>query len=335
MGYIAFILKKLKTADLGGIKKTAQEVAAVTGRSWPSIYLDILNCTRRHGSGRVDYISFKMYDMNEEERAKILTIGRNNELVKRFNNLEYSSYFDDKALFNQTFDKYLKRDWMILDGENFQEFADFFREKESLFIKPLDKSCGEGIEKLVYDQEVDIRGIYERLVLEGKLLAEEVIVQDGKMASLCSTSVNTVRLITVLNGGKPYLVAGAVRMGREGNIVDNFDFGGYGADIGGFAATLDVDRGVIITPAIDKRRDVYEEKVTGFEIPRWNEIVEMVLEASKVVPQMGYIGWDVAISQKRGPLLVEGNNFPAQDFIQVPELRIGTYETLMKKINGQ
>ena len=41
----------------------------------------------------------------------------------------------------------------------------------------------------------------------------------------------------------------------------------------------------------------------------FNEAVELVKKAAKVVPEIGYIGWDVAISEN-GPIIIEGNCFP-------------------------
>ena len=41
-------------------------------------------------------------------------------------------------------------------------------------------------------------------------------------------------------------------------------------------------------------------------------------EACFVVPQMGYIGWDVGFSDK-GPVFVEANEYPGHDIYQLPE----------------
>ena len=35
----------------------------------------------------------------------------------------------------------------------------------------------------------------------------------------------------------------------------------------------------------------------------------MVEKAARMIPQVGYVGWDVAFTPN-GPCLVEGNNFP-------------------------
>ena len=64
----------------------------------------------------------------------------------------------------------------------------------------------------------------------------------------------------------------------------------------------------------------------------WDDVVNLVVEAAKVVPQIRYVGWDVAISNKYGPLLIEGNSYPGQDVTQYPKLNLGTYSVMMDAI---
>lgn len=41
----------------------------------------------------------------------------------------------------------------------------------------------------------------------------------------------------------------------------------------------------------------------------------MCKKAAEVIPQVGYIGWDVAITPDK-PVLVEGNTLPSYDMVQ-------------------
>ena len=55
----------------------------------------------------------------------------------------------------------------------------------------------------------------------------------------------------------------------------------------------------------------------GYKIPYVKEAVEMAKKAALVVPQTRYVGWDIAFTAK-GPVIVEGNNYNAHDFWQLP-----------------
>ena len=51
-------------------------------------------------------------------------------------------------------------------------------------------------------------------------------------------------------------------------------------------------------------------EIIGFQIPYFEEAKKMCLEAMKIVPQMKYIAWDVALTEE-GPVFIEGNSFPS------------------------
>ena len=52
-----------------------------------------------------------------------------------------------------------------------------------------------------------------------------------------------------------------------------------------------------------------KEKIVGFKVPMFKEAIELVKEAAMIIPEIGYVGWDIAISTN-GPVIVEGNSYP-------------------------
>lgn len=93
----------------------------------------------------------------------------------------------------------------------------------------------------------------------------------------------------------------------------------------------------------DKQRIVYERHprsgclLKGYQIPYWDKVMDICREAAHKVPQMGYIGWDVAIT-KDGPLFIEANNMPGHDAfpqmpLQAPD-KIGILPVFQKYIKG-
>ena len=99
--------------------------------------------------------------------------------------------------------------------------------------------------------------------------------------------------------------------------MDNFNSGGM-------VAPVDELTGIVKDKAIDKNKNLYAvhpytgTNIEGFAFPDWEQAMDMVRKAAQVVPQMGYLGWDVAFTPD-GPCLVEGNNFPGHDIYQLPE----------------
>lgn len=111
-------------------------------------------------------------------------------------------------------------------------------------------------------------------------------------------------------------------------VVDNFSSGGM--------YTYVNSEGNVYVDAIDRNDNIFTEhpitkqKIVGFKVPLFKEAVELVKETAKIVPEVAYVGWDVAISEK-GPVIVEGNCFPG--VYQVKPSLIDIKEGLIPKYN--
>ena len=74
--------------------------------------------------------------------------------------------------------------------------------------------------------------------------------------------------------------------------------------------------GKLLTVGADKKGNTYTEHpithtpIIGFQIPYFEESKAMCLKAAQKVPQMRFVAWDVAITEK-GPVFIEGNSFPS------------------------
>ena len=121
--------------------------------------------------------------------------------------------------------------------------------------------------------------------------------------------------MTFVNNNRSEILYAALRVGNGVYEVDNFHKGGMGVSI-------DTRTGKLKGNAIDKDLNEYKLHPTTrmyfnkFEIPYWNEVRKMVLDAALVNKKIKVVGWDVAIT-KNGPVLVEGNRRPGFDLVQV------------------
>lgn len=316
MGKLGYVLNRIKKMDYSNFFKTIDDVQKKCGKSKLFIFFDAIICGFKYQAGYVDYQLFEMYKMNKKERKTIVTRGINNDLMKRFNNPEYFKYFNDKALFNEKFDKYLKRDWLYLTGENLEEFKKFAKGKTNIIVKPTVGSCGKGVDKIDI-KDVDLEELYNKFIVEKRCLVEEVATQCGEISRIHPTSINTVRVVTL----KGKVIVAFLRMGNNGNVVDNFNHEGL-------VAPIDIKDGIIKYIAIDKAHNEYDthpytkEKIVGLEIPMWDKIIKLCEEASMEIPEIGYVGWDVCVGKKE-PFLIEGNEFPGHDLYQLPPHRDG------------
>lgn len=320
MSKVTYLIKRISKMNYANFFKTIDQVHEKNGKNKVGIFFDVINCGLKYQAGYIDYYQFEMFKMNKEERKTVITRGINNKITKEYNDMSYAYKFEDKALFNKLFDKYLNREWIYLDN-NLEEFEKYLKGKKEVIVKPLSLSCGKGVEKInVKDWKSE--KLYDHLVKSGQLLVEDVAIQNKVLDKIYPNSVNTLRIVTL----NKKVVAALLRIGNYGNVVDNFNHGGM-------VTTIDIETGEVKYPAIDKECNVYEThpmtntKIVGTKIPMWKDVIKLCEEACDVVPELGYVGWDVCLGEEK-PFLIEGNDFPGHDLYQLPVHRSDNYGLL-------
>ena len=318
MPSVSYLVKRIRNMNFNSMFERVNIVKNKTGKSKFVIFADMVWCGLRYGAGYVDYDVIGFYKLTSKQRKTMLTRGINNKFVKQLNEKDYWHIFDNKNEFNSTFSEFVTRDWIYPISKSKDLALDWFNKHEIFFAKPNAGQCGKGIEKInLKDWQGKEEELYNYLV-ENKLeLLEEPIQQHEEMNNLNSSSVNTVRIVTVMNKLNEVTLLTAFSRIGNGSHVDNFNSGGM-------TAKIDINTGKISEDAVNKKGEIFEKhpstgtKIKGFQIPRWNEAKEMVEKAAKLSPHVRYIGWDVAITTN-GPTLVEGNQFPGHDIYQVAE----------------
>ncbi len=310
MSRLRYFWNRLVKMDWKAMWKTTGLLKERSGKSRIWLLADMLKCGIRYNAGYIDYKIAQMYRLNDAQRKTVITRGISNEIVRRMNPKEYWHTFDDKTEFNRVFAKWIPRKWLRIDDSTSAEELDALcRRNEALLGKPLEGSSGVGILKYTKEQWASgPEAFLKKLREDGIGILEELVVQHPAMASLCPTSVNTCRIATLMGDKQEGIVYAFLRIGN-GKVMDN-------VDCGGMAARIDIESGKLLTVGADKMGNTFRKHpmthadIVGFEIPFWDEAKRICLEAAKVIPQMRFIAWDVAITAD-GPTFIEGNSFPS------------------------
>lgn len=300
-----FLLRIFKSSSIKTLLDISKKISKEKNKMRLFIIIDMIYCGIVYGAAFHDYQEFEFYNLNRKQRKTYLTRGINNKIVNLYNNKEYWEIFNDKTKFNDLFKDFIKRDTINLNNCSLEEFKNFTKNKDKIIVKP---NCGEGGKgiSIIDLKDKNIKNLYEELIENKTTLVEELIKQHEKLNKLYDKSVNSLRMFTFQHDNKAYFLQAILKIGN-GGIVDNFSSGGM--------YTFADENGFIITPAIDRKDDIYEIhpvskcNIVEFEVPFFKEAVELVKKASFKVPEVGYIGWDVAITDK-GPIIIEGNCYP-------------------------
>lgn len=321
MSKIKYLFKRILKMNYKKFFDTINLVHKRSGKNRIVIFFDIIVCGFKYQAGYMDYNLFEMYKMNSKERKTVITRGINNSFIKKYNDQSQIYKFEDKVEFNKIFDKYLNREWIYLKEASLDDFKKYIKGKKEIIVKPVDSSCGTGIE-IIDPSTRDPKELYDTLINNKQFLVEDVVKQNKEISNIYPHSVNTLRVVTI----NKKVVAAFLRIGNKGNVVDNFNHGGM-------ATKVNIENGLIEYPAIDKNSEVYtihpetKHKIVGVQVPMWDKVVELCETIAHVIPEVGYVGWDICVGEDK-LYLIEGNDFPGHDIYQLPVHRRDNYGDL-------
>ena len=275
------------------------------GVTLKALYLwDVIFCFVVHGSSLTDYFEYEFYKKRNYEKKTFVTWRKARKYWKILDDRNYAEELHDKLRIYGNFNDYLGRKWIYIKQSTFEEFSSFCINSPVLIIKPRRNSCGRGIRKLSVTPDTDLKEIY-KVLLKEDLIIEEYIKQIDEMAEFHPQSVNTIRITVLRTGLRTQIMNAAFRIGNEAAVIDNHA-------AGGIVAAIDIESGIVTTTGIDKYSNRYIKHpmtgkvITGYQIPFWQEIKNLVIKIMSIAPRVCYVGWDIALT-KSGPILIEGN----------------------------
>jgi len=314
-----YLVRVLGGASFKKMGKAINTVHEKSGKSKFTTFFDMLGCSMRYGAGYNDYIIFEFYKMNGKQRKTYMTRMKNNRLITTMNDPQYTRIFDEKNLFDKKFAAFMGREILDLADIGYPEFEKFVQGKEYFFAKPYIGESGKGIEKIKVADYENTEKLYEYICSPEKNFGviEEVIVQHPDAARIYPYSLNCLRVVTLVVNGEAHILYAVFKMGNNGHFVDNLESGGL-------ACHFDLDTGEIVGRGHTSALICYDEhpatgiKFVGYKLPFHEEVKALVKKAALVIPSFRYVGWDVCLTPN-GPCIVEGNDFPAYDFPQLPD----------------
>ena len=293
--------------------KRIDEVAYKNNKSTLLMVIDVAIWYIFYGATLTDYLNYEFYNKSISKRRKYAVVRTQNKFYEKVSPSKYKEFFTIKPNFLNNFKNYVGRSFYVPE-DGVDALKKFLSKNKEFMIKPIDGLGGADVKKMKSSEVGNLSSFIDYLV-ENRMFLEELIVQHKKMSTLCPTSVNTIRIMTFVNNNRSEILYAALRVGNGVYEVDNFHKGGMGVSI-------DTRTGKLKGNAIDKDLNEYKLHPTTrmyfnkFEIPYWNEVRKMVLDAALVNKKIKVVGWDVAIT-KNGPVLVEGNRRPGFDLVQV------------------
>ena len=243
-------------------------------------------------------------------------------------NLNLSMAYADKNAYSNLFPN-VKQPQTILKNINgkfikeqsvdylgFEQAIDLLKENSKFIIKPAIES-GKGRDVILIDKSLSYDELKNILIqFNSDFIIQKVVEQHPLLSKLNPTSLNTARIYTYLPVGKlKHVVLGsAVRFGGPGAVRDNACAGG------GFCKIHDdghIDDKICQYKFWGRRSLIQEKGLKDFYFPSYQRAIELCLSLHTKLPYMDLVGWDIAIDINGDPVLIELNQYPDCEFIQL------------------
>lgn len=270
------------------------------------------------------------------KRKNLFYIKDNVNFIDTINDSKSIYLLRDKSILLKRMSNNIGRNFIYTPDSDYVSLLSFINCVKKFVIKPNAQGGGRGIEvatvqgdNIVIRRNADEKrgriDDFAKQWINEDVVLEEHISQHNVLNVIYPLSVNSIRIHTVnINSNVEIVLENMIRFGSNNGNID-FDN----------ALSLLVDQqGRIGEYAIQILDDVSQTKIftvhpdTGvrfkdYQIPCWEEAKKLVIDAAKIMPEVCYIGWDVAITDN-GPVIIEGNGAPASySGIQLNQLKFG------------
>ncbi len=246
---------------------------------------------------------------SRRERARYYYLADYEHFLDRINDERFRNLLRDKAILLRRLAEapaqdFLRRDWLDLRRASFSEFAAFLDRSDRIVAKEFNGMGSKGLDIVdVAAEGADATDLYERFLARKQYVLEAYLAQHPDLARFYGSALATLRIHTLNLGGEVQIVLPtAVGFGSKGGTTNN---------AGAIRAYFDLASGVITTDGMTEDEVLERHPDSGVlfrgaTVPFAAEAGRLASAAALLVPELPFIGWDVACAPT-GPAIVEGN----------------------------
>ena len=281
-----------------------------------------------------------------------------NYIDRYYNDWEKATLFDNKCLYSDYFKGVYMPETLLLkmNGILFDSYHRIVSKEEALnivskeneiFIKAATESDGGRGVFCLSGSEIREKSMSIISSIPSDVIVQMPIHQHDRMAKINDSSVNSIRIISLLTESEVKIYSTIVRMGMSGSRVDNVSSG---------AISCGVDaHGKLRKYAYGSYGGRVEKHPTsglvfeGYKIPGYLKVLEAVKKLHCQMPYFRLISWDFSVDKDEQPVLIEANfKYGALDFHQfgngplfgkdthkILEEVFGKSNHRIKKVNGK
>lgn len=176
---------------------------------------------------------------------------------------------------------------------------------ERYVIKPTrDSGGGKNVQFInnIEKEKNNIKNIFHEY--KKNFIIQKPLKQHKKIEEIHKESINTIRVMSMLENGNVSIISSVLRMGVGDSCVDNECSGGINCGIN--------EDGTLSKNAYDGSGKIYLKHPQGYEfekgnIPAYSKIISLIKKEHTNMPYFGLISWDFTVDQEENPVMIELN----------------------------
>lgn len=248
---------------------------------------------------------------------------------KNFSYLLFPFLKHPKNVLMNDYGMYLDEDFNLLSETEVVDYVLHLLERGSeLILKPtLDSGSGTSIVFLNKNTTRDVV-IASMKRMKVNFAFQEIIKNHSSFAEANPSSLNTLRVVTLIHHNQVKLVGAALRVGNS-KRVDNWDAGGFICEVGTDGVCKD-----FAVNGQGERVTVHPNgfRFAGHKLYRADEAIQMAIKCHHRIPQQKYISWDLTVDDKGDIVFIEMNSPGGSELLQVLGINAYGNKDILKDI---
>ena len=239
------------------------------------------------------------------------------KIDQHFNNRKVGYGFNDKNYYSVIFSD-VKQPLTIaknIDGifvdETFNLISvdsvlNRIKEEQNVICKPsMESGSGRGIMFWNYEKDNEKIKQYLSTKSEKNYIIQALIKQHDDLNKVHASSINTLRIVSLLMQDGVYILSSVLRMGVGDSKVDN-------ATAGGLSCGIKEDGTLKEYATTYYSGDRFDRHPQGlvfkdFKVPAYDKAVSLVKRIHPIIPHFRLVAWDLAVDNEGDVVLVESN----------------------------
>ena len=239
-----------------------------------------------------------------------------NVVDEYFNDRFATKYFENKSLFKRFFVGIRQPEYVVAkrggiyydNNENvigYETVKEIIANQDELFLKAAVQSCGGKGVSYISKEKGNMVEQFEEFNNKNDLIVQKPIKQHKDMSAINESSVNTIRVISLLRKDEVKIYSIAVRAGQKGAKCDNASGGGVCIGV--------TEDGKLKKYGYEISGKRYEQHPTndfvfeGHQLPSFEKVKDLVKKAHPLMPYFKLISWDICVCEDGEPILLEAN----------------------------